>query len=103
MLRFERAGKIIVINGWSGNFHLYVSGGEDVSKVYVVPAGIPACRQAGNLYQKFRKLLFYPLNYGTNDFGNLGNFPVRLSPLMDILSIPAVRQAGNYGTRKIIR
>jgi len=27
--------------------------------------GIPACRQAGNLYQKFRKLLFYPLNYGT--------------------------------------
>jgi hypothetical protein len=60
MLRFERAGKIIVINGWSGNFHLYVSGGEDVSKVYVVPAGIPACRQAGNLYQKFRKLLFYP-------------------------------------------
>jgi len=24
----------------------------------VVPTGIPACRQAGNLYQKFRKLLF---------------------------------------------
>ena len=68
-----------------------------------LPAGRQACPPlAGNLYQKFRKLPCLPEvdilsipacrqagNYGTNDFGNLGNFPVRLSPLMDILSIPA--------------
>jgi hypothetical protein len=49
-----------------------------------LPAGRQACPPlVGNLYQKFRKL--------------------PCLPEVDILSIPACRQAGNYGTRKIIR
>ena len=36
-------------------------------------------RQESNLYQKFRKLLFYPLNYGAVDYlfslSKFRNFP----------------------------
>jgi len=40
---------------------------------------IPDCRQAGNLYLEFRKLLFYPLNYGAN-FSNNSLGTLILSP-----------------------